>query len=146
VLAEVDHAFELGGFDEGGAEGEACAQGFAEGLEAGGFVDGGRDDREVEAITRADVAVHHGAAMKGHADLDRIVAAQSELLVETRQSRKRLFGGGKRSPARAASIGIEREDREQRVADEFEHFAALVGDRAGKCVEVAVEDFNHAGG
>ena len=99
------------------------------------------DTGEVEPVAAADVAVHHvaGVERKSEADRPRRLCG-----VESVDAPARVQRAGECALAdlpRVVGLG-EREDRQQAVADEFQHLAAAVEDRRHLAVEIAVEQID----
>jgi hypothetical protein len=128
---------------EPGRDHQVAIQITGERFEPGGQVDGGADGRKVEPAGAADVAVEDVAEMQRHAvAMDRF-ANLLALHVGRRDAQLGFPGRGERRLAGRAGIAGHGEDREQAVADELQHLAAVPFDRRHQAVEVAVQCADH---
>src|SRR5712692_7364038 len=115
-------------------------------FEPTGEIDGWADDRAVEPMRRADIAVADIAEMKRQPEAQRLLAVGTALLVQLGHRRKGVSCGLQRRPATCAEIvGLRRENRQHTVADEFENLAAGALDRPDHALEPLVQDLDERG-
>ena len=111
--------------------------------DAGRFVGGRADDREVQAFRQADVAEQHAAGVQADAEAERGRGLRGALGVDFGQAHARHAPGRERGAAgggRAAEF-VERKNGENAVADVAEDFAARGLHRAGRAFEETVQQF-----
>src|SRR4029077_2464591 len=104
-----------------------AAQRLAKRLDARHLVDRRADDREIEPIDCADVAVQHVPKMEREIDWSDWPACGDAPCAERFNLVNRLKRGVERAAASFGPIRVfEREDGEHRIADELEHLAAAL--------------------
>jgi hypothetical protein len=97
-------------------------------LYAADQIDRGPDDREVEAIGSANVAVDSGPGMQRHHDVQRRLTDRGKLVTKPAH-RRQCFDGRLEGVARSLGVSarlFNRKDRQQAVTDEFQDLAAMV--------------------
>ena len=112
----------------------------AHGGDAAGFVDGGADNGEVEAVLAADIAVEDIADMQADIDVATGSPRPCASRADDRRWRRSRFGAHRRY----ASLPRLRagEDRQRAVADQFQHIAAGLLDRQDNGFGIVVEQRN----
>ena len=120
-----------------------AAQRFAQGLDAGGFVDRRPDYREVEPVDRTDIAVKHLAEMECQIDRGGGLAGFAPRRVQPVDS-AHCFGRCVECLMADLVPGriLEWEDRQHAIAEEFEHLTAARAQRGGQRLEDLVEKFD----
>src|SRR5271156_828063 len=109
-------------------------------LQTRGEIDRRPDASEIETIAAADVAVHHLADMKRQPKAYwRFVLAGGRQLGDARKKFPRARQGAAANRIGFAIAG-NRENRQQTVAHEFEHLAAVVEDRRHLAAEIGSGD------
>src|SRR6266404_5976101 len=98
-----------------------AAEGFAQGLDACGFVDRRSDHREVEPIDGADIAVHHLTQIKREVDFGRRFACLAPRAIQPIDFAHRLGSSVERPTADLLPRRVrERKYREHAVTEEFQ--------------------------
>jgi len=114
-------------------------------LNAAHQIDCGADDREIEPIGSADIAVMDRADMQGYDNIERRLALHLGVARKTGDRGDRIMGrsdGG--SSDRRDGVGLgDRKDREKTIPDKFEDLAAMPADFRGLRLEQRVEDRDH---
>ena len=98
----------------------------------------GADAGEIEPVAAADIAVEHLAQMKRQAEAHR--GASPPATCKPPPSARVAWRP--RAPRRNGPVGPRlghREYRQQPVADEFQHLAAMLDDRRHLAIEIAIE-------
>ncbi len=93
-------------------------------------------------ILAADVAVEHLAEMKRDAAAHGL-ASRRVVAPQRRHGVARLARRDKRAPAGGRGVAVapgQRKDREEPVAHELQHLAALAMDRGYLTIEIAIEE------
>ena len=80
-------------------------------------------------LLAADIAVEHLAEMQRQAEADAARRRLRPSIAATRAARLVRRGEGGGAAARRRIAGRDRKDRQQPVAHEFQHFAAVLEDR-----------------
>ena len=103
------------------------------------------DAGEIEPVAAADIAVQHLADVQRQPEADRVRRRRPAACRARRSARSRLARGGERPAAdlvRVVAVRRQRENRQQSVADELQHLAAVLEDRRHLAVEIAVEQID----
>src|SRR6516165_1634026 len=124
---------------------DRLAEHFGRVLNAAYQIDGGANDREIEPIGGADIAVMDRADVQCDDNVEPRLALHRGVIGEAGDIgdcfASRSYGG---SSNRRDRVGLrDRKDRKKTVADEFEDFAAMPSDFLSLRLEQRIEDRDH---
>src|SRR3984957_1507865 len=123
AIGALHSLYELGG------DQHRATERLAKRLDARHLIDRRADDREVEPIDRADVAVQHVPKMEREIDRGDRPACGDARTPQRLDVPHRLDRGVERAAASLSPIRVfEREDGEHCVADELEHLATALAE------------------
>ncbi len=127
-----------------GRDQHPCRQRLAQGLDPRRLVDRRPDDREVEPVGGADIAIEHLADMQSEVDRGNRLAGPSPFPIQPIDRMHRLDRGVERFAAALPRPGrADRKGGEHAVAEEFQHLPAATAQRRGQGLEDVVEQCHH---
>jgi len=124
---------------EGGRGDDRSLDSPAHALEPGRLVDRRAQNREVEPLGAADVAVEHLAQVQPHEETGRRLPCRPPLRPEPIDPLERGLCGVESGPTGCVLLLVEREDREHTVAHELQDLAAELRDRVEDGTGISVE-------
>src|SRR5690242_5457848 len=143
MLSERRERLGAFGGDRFGYEHRA-SQGTAQSFDSAGHVDRRADSGEIEAVGRADIAVHHGAEMQPDAERERREPSAGAFLIETcHPITGRAYGSQRGVACGGRAARFQWENGEEPIADEFQHFAAEGMDRADEARAAIIESSDY---
>jgi hypothetical protein len=126
-----------------GRDENPAAQRLAQGLDSRYLVDCRSDDREVEAIHRANIAIEHLAEVKREVDHGSRLSHPCSIRVKSVEAAHCFGGGGERVAAGfIARSSHEGKARKHAIAKELQHLTAVRTQRRCQRLEYVVEHFN----